>query len=139
MQPKVSVIVPVYNNQVFVVTCVRSLLAQTLENIEVICINDGSTDDSSKILHEFADHDPRVIVVDKENGGYGVGINTGLNLARGEYVTILESDDFADLDMLETLTNLADAFDLEVVRANFYLYWSKKLKNDHLLELFGNW
>ena len=139
MQPKVSVIVPVYNNQVFVVTCVKSLLAQTLENIEVICINDGSTDDSSKILHEFADHDPRVIVVDKENGGYGVGINTGLDLARGEYVTILESDDFADLDMLETLTNLADAFDLEVVRANFYLYWSKKLKNDHLLELFGNW
>lgn len=137
MNPKVSVIVPVYNNEIYVVTCVKSLLAQTLEDIEVICINDGSTDNSSKVLHHFADLDNRVLVVDKENGGYGVGINTGLDLARGKYVTILESDDFADLDMLETLYNYAEAFDLEVVRANFYLYWAKKIKNDHLLELFG--
>ncbi len=136
MQPKVSVIVPVYNNEVFVVTCVKSLLAQTLQNIEVICINDGSTDSSSDILHAFADHDDRVVVVDKENAGYGVGINTGLDLARGEYVTILESDDFADLDMLETLVNYSEAFDLEVCRANFYLYWAGKIKNDHVLELF---
>ena len=137
MQPKVSVIVPVYNNQVYVVPCMRSLLAQTLENIEVIAINDGSTDDSSRILHRFADQDPRVVVVDKENGGYGVGINTGLDLARGEYVTILESDDFMDPDALETLTNYADAFSCEVVRANFNLYWASKIKNDHFLELFG--
>lgn len=138
MSPKVSVIVPVYNNEVFVVSCIKSLLAQTLQDIEVIAINDGSTDNSSEILHQFASSDSRLIVVDKENGGYGVGINTGLDMARGEYVTILESDDFADLDMLETLVNYADAFNLEVVRANFYLYWAKKIKNDHLLELFGN-
>mgnify|MGYP004496232051 FL=1 len=138
MSPKVSVIVPVYNNEVFVVSCIKSLLAQTLQDIEVIAINDGSTDNSSEILHQFANSDSRLIVVDKENGGYGVGINTGLDMARGEYVTILESDDFADLDMLETLVNYADAFNLEVVRANFYLYWAKKIKNDHLLELFGN-
>lgn len=138
MSPKVSVIVPVYNNEVFVVSCIKSLLAQTLQDIEVIAINDGSTDNSSEILHRFADSDSRLIVVDKENGGYGIGINTGLDMARGEYVTILESDDFADLDMLETLVNYADAFNLEVVRANFYLYWAKKIKNDHLLELFGN-
>ena len=137
MSPKVSVIVPVYNNEVFVVSCIKSLLAQTLEDIEIIAINDGSTDNSSAILHKFADSDSRLIVVDKANGGYGVGINTGLDLVRGEYVTILESDDFADLDMLETLVNYADAFNLEVVRSNFYLYWAKKIKNDHLLELFG--
>lgn len=138
MSPKVSVIVPVYNNEVFVASCIKSLLAQTLQDIEVIAINDGSTDNSSEILHRFADSDSRLIVVDKENGGYGIGINTGLDMARGEYVTILESDDFAELDMLETLVNYADAFNLEVVRANFYLYWAKKIKNDHLLELFGN-
>ncbi len=137
MQPKVSVIVPVFNNEVYVVTCLKSLLAQTLENIEVICINDGSTDSSSDVLHRFADNDSRVVVVDKINEGYGVGINTGLDLAQGEYVTILESDDFADLDMLETLTNYADTFDLEVCRANFNLYWSGKIKNDHFLELFA--
>ncbi len=138
MTPKVSVIVPVYNNEVFVVSCINSLLAQTLTDIEIIAINDGSTDRSSEILHNFSDRDSRLIVVDKENGGYGVGINTGLDLAHGKYVTILESDDFADLDMLETLVNYAEAFDLEVVRANFYLYWAKKIKNDHLLELFGH-
>lgn len=137
MNPKVSVIVPVYNNQEYVVTCMNSLVSQTLRDIQIICINDGSTDNSSAVLHSYADKDPRVLVVDKENGGYGVGINTGLELAQGKYVTILESDDFADLDMLETLYNYAEAFDLDVVRANFYLYWAKKIKNDHLLEIFG--
>lgn len=137
MSPKVSVIVPVYNNQEYVITCMNSLVSQTLRDIQIICINDGSTDNSSAVLHSYADKDPRVVVVDKENGGYGVGINTGLDLAQGKYVTILESDDFADLDMLETLYNYAEAFNLEVVRANFYLYWAKKIKNDHLLEIFG--
>lgn len=135
-QPIVSVIVPVYNNERYVVPCIRSLIAQTLEDIEIICINDGSTDASSEILHHFADIDPRVRVIDKENGGYGVGINRGLDEARGTYVTILESDDFADADMLETLVGYAEAFDLEVVRANFYLYWSGKLKKDIPLILF---
>lgn len=137
MSPIVSVIVPVYNNEHYVVPCMRSLLAQTLENIEIICINDGSTDGSSSVLHNFANADPRVIVVDKENGGYGVGINTGLRMAQGKYVTILESDDFADLDMLETLVAYAEAFDLDVAKANFSLYWSKKIKKDQFLELFA--
>ena len=136
MRPKVSVIVPVYNNEVYVVPCVKSLMAQTLDDIEIICINDGSTDNSSAVLHHFADLDSRISVIDKENGGYGVGINTGLRLAKGEYVTILEADDFADLDMLETLYAYANAFDLDVARANFCLYWSKKVKKDHFLELF---
>lgn len=135
--PTVSVVVPVYNNEKYVVTCVNSLLAQTLDDIEIICINDGSTDASSQILHDFADRDSRVQVVDKENGGYGVAINRGLDLATGKYFTILESDDFADLDMLETLYSYAERFDLDVVRANFSLYWSKKTKKDTFLELFA--
>lgn len=135
--PDVSVIVPAYNNERYVVPCVRSLLAQTLHNIEVICVNDGSTDGTSQVLHAFAAADPRVRVIDKENGGYGVAINRGLDEARGRYVTILESDDFADLDMLETLVAYADAFELEVVRANFYLYWSTHLRKDAKLELFA--
>ncbi|MEE8717418.1 MAG: glycosyltransferase [Coriobacteriales bacterium] len=136
-QPIVSVIVPAYNNEHYVVACVRSLLAQTLEDIEVICVNDGSTDNTSQVLHAFADADPRVRVIDKENGGYGVAINRGIDEARGRYVTILESDDFADLDMLETLVGYADAFDLDVARANFYLYWSGKLRKDIPLLLFS--
>lgn len=137
MSIKVSVIVPVYNNQVYVVECLKSLLAQTLSEIEIICINDGSTDASLEIMNRFATQDSRVVVVDKKNEGYGVGINTGLEIAHGKYVTILESDDFADLDMLETLYNYAETFDLDIVRANFTLYWSKKIKNDAFLELFA--
>ena len=136
MQPKVSVIVPVYNNETYVVTCLQSLMCQTLRELEIICINDGSTDASSAVLHGFADQDPRVKVIDKENGGYGVAINRGLDEATGEYVTILESDDFADLDMYQTLYGYAKAFDLDVCRANFYLYWSSKIKCDYTLELF---
>lgn len=136
MQPKVSIIVPVYNNEVYVIPCIKSLISQTLTDIEIICINDGSTDSSSDILHSFAEKDDRIVVVDKENGGYGVGINRGIELAHGEYIGILESDDFADLDMYETLYSYAKAFDLDVARANFYLYWSKKIKKDTFLELF---
>lgn len=136
MQPKVSVIVPVYNNEDFVVTCLQSLMAQTLRDIEIICINDGSTDNSSAVLHRFADMDPRVRVVDKENGGYGVAINRGLDEATGEYVTILESDDFADLDMYQVLYGYAKAFDLDVVRSNFYRYWASKIKCDYVEEYF---
>jgi glycosyltransferase involved in cell wall biosynthesis len=135
--PIVSVIVPVYNNERFVSPCVRSLIAQTLENIEIICINDGSTDRSPEILHQFAQSDPRVRVIDKENGGYGVAINRGLDEAQGKYVGILESDDFADPDMLETLVDRAEAFDLEVVRANFFNYWETKLKKDIPVYLIG--
>ncbi|MEE8717577.1 MAG: glycosyltransferase [Coriobacteriales bacterium] len=137
MNPLVSVIVPVYNSERFVKACIRSLLAQTLEDIEVIAINDGSTDRSAEMLHAFADADPRVRVIDKENGGYGVAINRGIDEARGTYVGILESDDFADPGMLETLVDRAEAYELDVVRANFMDYWSSRLRKDEPSFLIG--
>ena len=76
--PKVSLIVPTYNVEQYLVECMESITNQTLEDIEVICINDGSTDGSLSILQSYADKDKRIIIVDKENGGYGIGMNLSL-------------------------------------------------------------
>lgn len=136
MAPKVSVIIPVYNNEKYVRRCVESILDQTLREIEVICINDGSTDSSKDILHEYAALDERVVVVDKENSGYGANMNIGFKKATGDYVAILESDDFADPEMLEDLYRISIENNLDVARANFSLFWSQPTERDEFLELF---
>lgn len=136
MAPKVSVIIPVYNNEKYVRRCVESVLDQTLTNIEVICVNDGSTDSSQDILHEYADKDERVVVIDKENSGYGANLNIGFKKATGDFIAILESDDFAEPVMLEKLYQVCIDHDLEVARANFNLYWSEPVEKDVFLELF---
>ena len=86
--PKVSVIIPTYNVEPYLVECMESITRQTLKDIEIICINDGSTDGSLKILKEYAAKDDRIKIVDKENGGYGIGMNIGLDMATGEYIEI---------------------------------------------------
>ena len=80
---KVSVIIPTYNVEPYLVECMESITNQTLEDIEIICINDGSTDGSLAILKSYAEKDDRIILVDKENGGYGIGMNIGLEKATG--------------------------------------------------------
>lgn len=139
MQPKVSMIIPVYNNEQYVRQCVESILGQTLGDLEVVCVNDGSTDSSKDILHEYEKIDDRVIVIDKENSGYGANLNIGFKRATGEYIGILESDDFAEPDMIERLYGMASKNDLEVARSNFSLYWSTPEEKDVFLELFGEW
>ena len=121
--PKVSLLVPIYNVERYLRECLQSAAAQTLTDIEVICINDGSTDGSRAIIEEFL-ADPRFRVIDKENSGYGASMNQGLRACRGEYVGILESDDFLSEEGLETLYRLAKADDADVVKSDFYLYWS---------------
>lgn len=121
--PKISLLVPIYNVERYLRECLESAQNQTLKDIEVICINDGSTDGSRAIIEEFL-ADPRFRVIDKENSGYGASMNLGLKACRGEYVGILESDDFLAPEALETLYNLAKADDADVVKSDFYLYWS---------------
>ena len=100
-QALVSVIVPIYNVEKYLDQCLDSIEAQTHRNIEVLCINDGSTDGSRAIMAAHAKKDPRVRVIDKENGGYGQGCNRGLSLAKGEWVSIIEPDDWIDPTMYE--------------------------------------
>ena len=118
--PKVSIIVPTYNVENYLRECMDSIVRQTLKDIEIICINDGSTDSSLSILKEYADKDDRIILVDKQNEGYGVGMNIGLDKATGEYVGIVEPDDFVPLNMFEDLYYVAKENDLDFVKADFY-------------------
>ena len=116
----VSVITPIYNVERYLPECLDSLLSQTLEDIEFICVNDGSTDGSGEILRSYAARDPRIIVIEKENSGYGASMNVGLDAASGEYIGIVESDDFASPEMFETLYQLAvDHGQPDIVKSNY--------------------
>jgi len=129
---KVSIIIPTYNVEQYLAECMDSVIRQTLHDIEIICINDGSTDGSLKILRDYAKDDDRIVIVDKENGGYGVGMNIGLVMAKGEYVGIVEPDDFVPLNMYEDLYAKAKAHDLDFVKADFYRFRRNENGNMYL-------
>lgn len=122
--PKVSVLVPVYNVSRYLPECLNSLISQSLKEIEFICLNDGSTDDSLKILQEYAARDSRIKIVDKPNSGYGHTLNTGLDLATGEYIGIIDSDDYILPDMYQTLYQCAHDNDLDFVKSNISTFTS---------------
>ena len=119
---KVSIIIPTYNVEMYLVECMESVVNQTLKDIEIICINDGSTDGSLEILKSYAQKDDRIVLVDKENGGYGIGMNIGLDKATGEYIGIVEPDDFIPLNMYSDLYEKAVENDLDFIKADFYRF-----------------
>lgn len=121
---KVSVIVAVYNSEKYLRQCLDSIANQTLREIEIICVNDGSTDGSLGILEEYAGSDSRFRIFTKENEGLGGASarNYGLERARGEYVSILDSDDFFELNMLEEAAAKADALETDIVVFGGYEY-----------------
>lgn len=105
--PKISVIVPVYKAEKYLLQCVESILGQSFEDLEILLIDDGSPDNSGKLCDEFARKDSRVRVIHKENGGVSTARNTGLDAAAGEYITFVDSDDYIDACMYEKM--LAEA------------------------------
>lgn len=115
---KVSVIVPVYNAEQYLAQCLDSILAQTLKEIEVVCVDDGSVDRSGEILDQYALRDERVKVLHRENRGYGAAMNAGLDASIGAYVGIVESDDCILPEMYQTLYQEADAGKLDVVKSD---------------------
>ena len=118
----VSILVPCYNVQEYLRQCLDSILEQTLKNIEIVCVNDGSTDGTLEILNSYASLDKRIIVISKENSGYGDTMNVALRRAKGEFVGIVESDDFVEPDMFEVLYTQAKKFDLDISRGCYYEY-----------------
>ena len=122
--PLVSVLVPICNVERYLDECLASLASQTFGDFEAICINDGSTDGSRAIIERYLQSDPRFRVIDKPNSGYGASMNLGLDAARGTYLAILESDDFYEPDALEKLVSAAEKSGSDVVKADFWLYWS---------------
>lgn len=136
--PKVSIIVPVFNVEKYLRECLESLINQTLKEIEIICVNDGSTDFSPQIIDEYAEKDSRVIAIHKTNSGYGASMNCGLARATGKYIGIVESDDFAELDMFEKLLLVAEKNEVDVVKSNYYAYWSKDGIKNEFIEVLKN-
>ena len=124
--PKVSVIVPVYNVEKYLQECMDSIVGQTLEDIEIICIDDGSTDRSGQMLDEYARNDIRVRVVHKKNEGYGKAINTGMELAKAPYAAIVESDDFIAPGMYERLYEAIEENGSDIVKSDYHIFYTAK-------------
>lgn len=132
---KVSILMPACNVERYIEECMDSVVAQTLKDIEIICINDGSKDNTGRILDKYANQDSRVKIVHKPNSGYGHSMNVALDMAKGEYVGIVETDDFASPDMFEKLYLIAKEHDADVVKSNYYRYVSKPKPKDTFFEV----
>lgn len=130
--PKVSVIIPVYNTEPYLRECLDSIINQTLKDIEIICINDGSTDGSLAVLNEYREKDSRVVVILQENKGQSAARNVGFKTAGGEYVYFMDSDDVLSLNALEMLFNHAvkDKTDIIYFGADVF-YETEELKIQH--------
>lgn len=122
---KVSVVIPVYNVEEFLGECLDSIVNQTLKDIEIICVNDGSTDKSLEILNYYAENDDRFTVITQENGGHAVATNRGMELAHGKYLYLMDSDDFVELTALEEAYNYA-----EEKNADFVIFQSMNYVTD---------
>lgn len=125
--PKVSVIIPVYNVEEYLRECLDSVVKQTLREIEIICVDDGSTDNSLEILKEYAKKDNRITVITQKNLHAGVARNAGLAVAKGEYLSFLDSDDFFELNMLEETYNKAKIDNADIVIFRYIKYDCKNL------------
>ena len=122
---KVSVIIPVYNIEKYIKRCLDSVLNQTYSNLEVICVNDGSTDSSLEILKEYEKKDGRIKVVSKENKGVSAARNLGIKEATGEYITFIDGDDFVELNMIQDMVNILEENDADIVKCAYvkdYIY-----------------
>lgn len=126
---------PIYNVERYLREALLSVADQTLRDIEILCINDGSTDDSRAIVAEFCKLDARFRLIDKPNSGYGASMNRGLAEAQGDYIAILEPDDIYEPTALEALYKAAQISDADVTKANYWFYWSKPQPKDKLIQV----
>lgn len=134
---KVSVIVPVYNTEPYLRECFDSLIAQTYKNIEIIIVNDGSTDNSIDIINEYANKFSNIKIINQENKGYSGARNTALEYVTGDYVGFVDSDDYIKPDMFEKLLTTAENNDADIVSCSFFrVYENESVAESN--ELFFN-
>jgi len=129
-QPKVTIVMPSLNVGKYIRQTMESVVNQTLKDIEIICVDAGSTDGTLEILQEFMENDDRISIMHSDKKSYGYQMNLGFDAARGEYLGIVETDDFADPDMFEKLYGQAVKDDADVVKSGFYYYWSTPVERD---------
>lgn len=116
---KVSIIMPTYNVEKYFKQCLESVINQTLDDIEIIPVDDGSPDNCGQIMDEYAAKDSRIKPIHQKNGGYGKAVNAGIEAATGEYIGIVETDDFIDLNMYEELYKAAKEYNVDVVKGDY--------------------
>lgn len=149
MASKISVIVPIYNVEKYLCECVESLIHQSYSDLEIILINDGSTDNCGALCDGYADKDDRIVVIHQENAGAGAAKNAGLNAATGDYIGFADSDDVVKKDMFKTLlNNMTD--DIDIVQCSFSQVYTNGVAEqstcvgdytaaDFLLQLLQDW
>ncbi|MDD6388172.1 MAG: glycosyltransferase family 2 protein [Bacilli bacterium] len=118
---KISIIVPVYNAQKYLKKCINSIINQTYKNIEILLINDGSIDNSLEICKEYEKKDSRIIVINKKNKGVSNTRNVGIKKSTGDYIVFIDSDDWFELDAIETMYNIIKEKNLDMVRFNYQI------------------
>lgn len=125
---KVSIIVPFFNTEKYIEKCLNSLVNQTLSDIEIICVNDGSTDNSMITVRRFALKDSRIKIIEQQNLKQGAARNNGMKIAQGEYIGFVDSDDWVDLDYFERLYNAAKKYDSDIALATNIRVGKRKSK-----------
>lgn len=112
---KVSVIVPVYNVEKYLPKCLDSIVGQTYENLEIICVDDGSPDNSAEVLRAYAEKDSRIVIITKENGGLSSARNAGIKAATGDHIVFVDSDDWIDIETIKTAVTAAENDGVDMV------------------------
>ena len=126
MKELVSIIIPIYNVEKYLEKCIKSIINQTYRNLEIILINDGSTDESGKICEKYEDQDNRIVFINKKNGGAASAKNEGLKIAKGDYITFVDSDDYIADDYIETLVSMKKKYDVEIAVGGIGLFYSNQ-------------
>lgn len=136
MNPYISILIPIYNVEKYLQQCMESILAQTLSNVQIICINDGSSDGSKHIIENYLHKDERIILLNQKNRGYGAALNYGLTFAEADYVAIVEPDDFLDAKAFELLYETAQQYSyVDIVK---FAYWNYSIKEGKELVTASN-
>ncbi len=136
VRPKVSVIIPSLNVDSYIEECMESVVNQTLKDIEIICVDAGSTDGTLRILQEYAQKDKRIQLIHSSKKSYGYQLNLGFSVASGDYIGIVEADDYIKLDMYEFLYRVANQNDLDFVKSDLYKFVDDKVSNQRKFKRF---
>lgn len=134
---KVSIIIPVYNAEKFLPKCLDSIIRQTYQDIEIICVNDGSKDNSLKVLQEYKARDSRIVIIDKINAGVSEARNDGIKKSTGEYIMFVDSDDWLELDAVESVYTVIREKNVDMVGFNYYIDESYEKDATSKGNLFG--
>ena len=123
---KISVIIPVFNSSLYLDHCLSTVVNQTLKDIEIILIDDGSTDDSLNVIKNYAKKYNNIKYTSKENEGQAIARNIGIQMSSGEFITFIDSDDYIELNMLEKLYNIAKSDNSDIVLCDYVEEYSNK-------------